>query len=190
MEIDTLACLRLPLRRRLRREDDPAAAAKSGSEPLTPTLIGSWKDCNVHSSGIHTGISSWLPSIYPGWQVLRRWLMMTSLRGLSRWQSTAANLSLIYTPHVHTNACTHSRYLHHLQYTTFLHFFFFFKCCLLPPLPLPLFLLLLLLILSQPTRLPGGCWIRLMMLLYGTCIRPDIAMKSGGTGVISHQSDL
>lgn len=128
------------------------------------------------SSGIHTGISSWLPSIYPVWQVLRCWLMMTLLRGLSRWQSTAANLSLIYTPHVHTNACTHSLYLHHLQYTTFSLFFFFpLKCCLLL---LPLLQLFLLFILSQPTGLPGGCWVRLMMLLYGTCITPNVAMKS------------
>lgn len=38
-------------------------------------------------------------------------------------------------------------------------------------------LFLLLFILWQPARLPGGWWIRLMMLLYGTWIRKNITMK-------------
>lgn len=89
-----------------RREEAPAAAAKAGSELLIPTLIRSWKDCDVHLSGIHTGISTRLPSIYCVWQVLRDWLMMTSL-GPSRWQSTTPNLSLICNPYIHTHTHLH-----------------------------------------------------------------------------------
>lgn len=97
----------LPLWRELRREEARAVAANAGSELLTPTHTRSWKVCNVHFSGIHTGISTRLPSIYRVWQVLRRWLMMTLFWGLSRWQSMTPNLSLICTPCIHTTTCTH-----------------------------------------------------------------------------------
>lgn len=127
----------LPLWRWLRMEEAPAAAANAGSELLAPTLIGSWKDCNVHFSGTHAGISTRLPSIYRVWQVLRRWLMMTLLRGLSRWQSMTPNLSLICTPYIHTNACTHVLFIAFLTQSSEVHHALTFCPQMVPPPPPP-----------------------------------------------------
>lgn len=63
------------------------------------------KGCDAHLSGTHTNISTRLPSIYRVWQVLRHWLMMLLLWGLSRWQSTTPNQFLIVSSYLHTNTC-------------------------------------------------------------------------------------
>ncbi len=128
----------LPQWRWLRMEAPAAAAAaNAGSELLTPTLIRSWKNCNVHFSGIHTGISTRLPSIYRVWQVLRRWHMMTLLWGLSRWQSTTPNLSLICTRCIHTNACTHVLFIVFLTQSPEAHHTLTFCPQMVPPPPPP-----------------------------------------------------
>lgn len=146
--------LHLPLRRwlTLGGKEDPTAAAKDGSELLTPTLIRSWK-ASMFTSQVHAGISTRLPSIYRVWQALRRGLMMTLSWGLSRWHGSTPSLSLICIPlHAHRSSSlspspnylyhTSSKFSPNTASTSFS--------------------------LSQPTRLPGGWLIKLMMLFYDT----------------------
>lgn len=147
-----------PVWRCLRREEAPAAAAKAVSKLLTPTLIRSWKAA-MFTSQVYTQVFplGCLPSIAcdrcsgaglwwhccGAWAGDRAWLPIYCSSEPPTYTRTHAHpsSSLSFSPN-------------HLKYTSLS--YFSPKWCLLP-----------LLILSQPTRLPAGCRIRLMMLLYG-----------------------
>lgn len=148
-----------PVWRCPRREEAPAAWEKAVSELLTPTLISNWKAA-MFTSQVYTQVFplGCLPSIVCDrcsgaglwWHCCGAWAGDRARRPIYRSSEAPT-----YTQtHAHPSSSL-SFSPNHLKYTSLFHFS-------------PKWCLPLLLILSQPTGLPDGCWIRLMMLLYGT----------------------
>lgn len=168
--------LHLPLRRwlTLGRKEDPAVAVKAESELLTPTLIRSWKAA-MFTSQVYTQV---FPLGCPSSIVCDR----CSGLGLwwhccGAWAGDRAQHPIYHSsvPPLHTHKHRRTRHHHCLPYPITWSTARPQNFSLNAASSSSSFLLIM---VSQPSRLPGGCFIKLMMLLHDTKIKKNITRKS------------